>query len=120
MNKTYSVKKQPENEFWVVIDCGETKDGGMVTGNFWRTHFKKDGRTYRWFNKLFDDGSLKDWEEISVKQEMICRKVDSSEQGILEFEEWEDKDELALITLQDFAKLLGKNLSLEEISKLIS
>ena len=117
-NKVYAVKK---NFDWgAVIDCGGTKQGGWTVGNYWQTHFKKNGRTYRWFRKLIlvpDD--LQEWQEIKVREERICRIVDD-ELNILKFEGWNDEENKALETLQDFAKRLGKEITIDDVRRIIN
>ena len=119
-NKVYAVKKN--FDWWAVIDCGETKQGGWTVGNYWQTHFKKDGRTYRWFRKLIlTTDNLEEWQEIKVREELICRIVDNdNELNILKFEGWDDEEDKALATLQDFAKRLGKEMTIEDVSRLIN
>lgn len=113
-NKVYAVKKQ--GKFWAVIDCGKTKEGGMTYGGFWNTHFEKDGKTYRWYTELFmPPHGLVEWQEIKTLEKMVT--VVNADGNA--FEGWEDKEDLAFITLQKFAKLIGKNLSIDEIKNLI-
>lgn len=113
-NKIFAVKKQ--DKFWAVIDCGETKEGGMTYGNFWSNHFKKDGRTYRWYAELFiPPTNLVEWQEIKTLDKMVTVV---NEDGNV-FEGWEDKEDGGLEVLVKFAKLLGKNLTLEEVKSLI-
>ena len=119
-NKVFAVKKN--FDWWAVIDCGETKQGGMCTGNFWQTHFKKDGRTYRWFRKIIlVPETLSEWQEIKVKEDLICKIIeDETELNILKFEGWDDTEDGALQTLQHFAKLLGHELTLDDVRRLIN
>lgn len=120
-NKVYAVKrlinyKQNEYKWWSVIDCGETKIGGMTVGNFWNNHFKKDGRTYRYYDELFmppDD--LVEWEEIKI----ITKTVTMVNSNGDIFKGWEDKENQGLEILLKFAKLLGKNLTIHEVKELI-
>jgi hypothetical protein len=119
-NKVYAVVKYPEKEWWAVIDCGKVKKGGFTTGDFWSSYFERDGKTYRWFRKLIlVPDTIKEWDEIKVKEELICRITDN-EANALMFEGWVDTDDGALQTLQKFAKILGKELTLDEIFKLIN
>lgn len=112
--KIFAVKKYGD-KWWAVIDCGETKQGGMTYAGFWMNHFKKDGRTYRWYAELFMPPKLIEWQEIKVLEKYLT-VVDESGNA---FEGWEDKEDGAFIPLQNFAKLLGKNLTIEEIKNLI-
>jgi hypothetical protein len=119
-NKVYAVIKYPKKEWWAVIDCGETKKGGFTTGDFWSSYFEKDGRTYRWFRKLMlVPDTIKEWDEIKIKEELICIIADD-ELNVLKFEGWNDAEDGALQTLQEFAKILGKELTLDEIFELIN
>ena len=116
MNKVFAVKKN--SEWWAVIDCGLTADGGMTVSNYWLSHFKKDERTYRWFKRLIEvPHNIQPWQEIKVEEKLVC--VITHEHRSIEFQGWEDKEDLGLITLQQFAKTLGKDLTLKEIIKLI-
>jgi hypothetical protein len=114
-NKIYAVKKQ--DEWWAVIDCGKVMKGGMTIG-IWSSHFKKDGRSYRWYNKLFmppDD--LKEWEEIKILDKPMTVVVREGEHS--EFEGWEDEENLGYQTLSNFATLIGKPMTIEEVKKAI-
>lgn len=114
-NKVLAVKKQ--DEFWAVIDCGETKIGGMTVGNFWMTHFKKDGRTYRWYNKIFSPPTdLKEWDEISV----ISKNVTVVDKEGHAFEGWQDEDDLCYKTLQNFCNRIGRPMSIGAIKSLLN
>lgn len=120
VNKVYAVKKfnrrKKIHEWWAVVDCGESKVGGMTIGTFQPTYFKKDGRTYRWIDELFSPPKdLEEWQEIVTLEKMVT--VVNCEGN--SFEGWEDKEDLAYTTLQNFAKLLGHNLTIDEIKKLI-
>jgi hypothetical protein len=118
-NKIFAVKKN--FDWWAVIDCGETKQGGMTVGNYWKTHFRKDGRTYRWFRKIIlTPDNLQEWQEIKVREENICRIINDGETNILKFEGWDDTEDGGLQTLQEFAKLLGHELSLDDVRGLIN
>ena len=113
-NKIFAVKKR--DKFWAAIDCGETKTGGMTYGTFWSNHFKKDGRTYRWYAELFmPPVDLVEWQEIKTLDKMVT-VVDANGNA---FEDWEDKVDGCFYPLQNFAKLLGKNLTIEEVKSLI-
>ena len=66
-NKVYAVKKN--DEWWAVIDCGKGKKGGMITGNYWKNYFEKQGRVYRWFRKLsLVPDNMVEWQEIKNKR----------------------------------------------------
>lgn len=113
-NKIFAVKKN--GEFWAVVDCGPTKEGGFTFGNFNMRHFKKDGITYRWYQKLFmPPADLKEWEEINVliKEVMVVDKDGNAFQG------WEDGEDEGFLVLQKFAQLIGKNMTIDEIKELI-
>lgn len=113
-NKIYAVKKG--EDFWAVIDCGETKQGGMTVGNFWSTHFRRDGRTYRWYDKIFSPpDTLKEWQEISV----ITKQVVVIDANGHSFEGWNDADDLCYTTLKRFADLIGVEISLDQIKEKI-
>lgn len=113
-NKIYAVKKG--SAWWAVIDCGETKEGGMAVGNYWSTHFKKNGRTYRWYDKLFyAPFDIKEWQEISV----ITKQVTVVDAEGHTFEGWNDTENLCYETLQKFANRIGKPMSIEDIKALI-
>lgn len=113
-NKVFAVKKN--GKFWSVIDCGETKTGGMTYGTFWQNHFKKDGRTYRWYAELFmPPVDLVEWQQIKTLDKTLT-VVDSEGNA---FEGWQEKENGCFYPLQAFAKLLGKNLTIDEIKKLI-
>ena len=113
-NKIFAVKK--EYKWWSVIDCGETKVGGMTVGNFWNNHFKKDGRTYRYYAELFmPPADLMEWQEIRTIDKMVT-VVDAN--GNV-FEGWEDKEDGGLEVLIKFAKLFGKSLTIDEVKVLI-
>ena len=114
-NKVFAVKKQ--GKFWSAIDCGETKTGGMTYGTFWNNHFKKDGRTYRWYAELFMPPSdLVEWHEIKTLDKMFTVVVEKEGNA---FDGWEDKEDGCFVPLQNFAKLLGKNLTTQEVKELI-
>jgi len=119
-NKVFAVKRN--SDWWAVVDCGESKKGGMCVGNYWQTHFKKEGKTYRWFRKLIlTPDNLTEWQEIKVKEELICRLVeDENTDNIVKFEGWDDEEDGGLKTLKRFAGLLGKNITLDEVRKLIN
>lgn len=115
-NKIYAVKRH--NEFWAVIDCGEKKEGGMTTGNYWLTHFEKDGIVYRWINKLFQPPSrLKDWDEINIIEKTVT--IVSEGTGNI-FEGWDDVENGCYETLSNFSKLIGKPLTINEVRQLIN
>lgn len=120
-NKIFAVKRltnfrEKEYKWWSVIDCGETKVGGMTVGNFWTNHFKKDGRTYRYYAELFmPPTDLEEWQEIKTIDKMVT-VVDAKGNA---FEGWEDKEDGGLEVLVKFAKLLGKNLTIDEVKVLI-
>lgn len=118
-NKIYAVKKI--EEWWAVIDCGETKKGGMAVGNFWPTHFEKNGRTYRWYRKIESPpNNLEEWNEIKVKEELVCKISESNRDiNVLDFNGWDDEENLAYKTLQNFAKMIGKDMSIEEIREIV-
>ena len=100
----------------MVIDCGETKPGGMAVGNYWLTHFEHNARTYRWYDKLFmppDD--LKEWQEINILEKRVI--VIDKEGNI--FEGWDDAENLGYKTLSNFATLIGKPMTIEEIKILV-
>lgn len=120
-NKIFAVKRlvsfrEKEYKWWSVIDCGETKEGGMTVGNFWNNHFKKDGRTYRYYAELFMPPiDLVEWQEISTIDKMVT-VVDVNGNA---FEGWVDKEDGGLEALVKFAKLLGKDLTIDDVKKLI-
>jgi hypothetical protein len=115
MNKIFAVKRR--GEWWAVIDCGEAKEGGMTVGNYWQTHFKRSGRAYRWYDKIFQPPSdLKEWHEIHV----ITKQVTVVDEVGHEFEGWEDANDLCYKTLQNFCDRIGRPMSIEVIKKLIN
>lgn len=114
-NKIYAVKKN--NELWAAIDCGPTRTGGMTTGTFWLTHFKKDGRTFRWHDKIFNPpAGLQEWEEIQVMSQQVTVVTDQGEI----FEGWEDAENLAFKSLANFASLIGRSMTIEEVKEIIT
>lgn len=114
-NKLYAKKRN--NEWWSVIDCGETKKGGMTTGLFSMNHFEKDGRTYRYADPIFmPPENLVDWQEIHTLQKFVTVIVEEGKHNV--FTGWADREEESSLILQKFAKLLGKDLTIEEIKKL--
>lgn len=123
-NKIFAIKRlvdfrKKEYKWWSVIDCGETKVGGMTVGNFWHNHFKKDGRTYRYYAELFmPPVDLVEWKEIKIIDKLVT-VIDNDNIGGNIFEGWEDKEDEGLRILQNFAKLLDKNLSIDEIKDLL-
>ena len=122
INKIFAVKrltnfKEKEYKWWSVIDCGETQVGGFTVGNFWNNHFKKDGRTYRYYAELFmPPNDLVEWQEIKTLDKTITVVVDTQGNS---FEGWQDKENAGLEVLQKFAKLLEINLTLDEVKNLI-
>lgn len=113
-NRIFAIKRN--DEFWAAIDCGPSKEGGFTFGNFNMRHFKKNGITYRWYQKLFmppDD--LKEWDEIRV----ITKEVTVVDKEGNAFQGWEDGEDEGYIVLREFAKLIGRDMSIEEIKKLI-
>ena len=115
-NKIFAVKRN-NYKWWAAIDCGTTQKGGMAVDNYWLTHFEKEGKTYRWYAEIFMPPSdLQEWSEIKVIDKSITIIADD---GIL-FDGWEDRENAAYETLQKFAKLLGKNLTINEIKMLIN
>ena len=118
-NKVYAVKRN--GVWWAAIDCGKTKKGGMITGNYFRTHFEKDGNTYRWFREIIlTPENLQEWQEIKVREELICTIVeDRQERNILKFEGWEE--EISVYeTFQNFAKLIGNDMTIEEVKSALA
>jgi hypothetical protein len=121
-NKVYAVKKlvnfrKQEYQWWSVIDCGETKENGMTVGNFFNSHFQKDGRTYRYFDEIFmPPSTLEEWQEIKIMQKKVTIIVEDG----MKFENFDDKEDIGLETLFNFSKLIGKELTIEEIKKLLS
>lgn len=118
-NKVYAVKRK--EVWWAVIDCGKTKTGGMVTGNYFRTHFKKDGNTYRWFREIIlTPENLVEWQEIKVREDLICTIVeDWQERNILKFEGWEEEPTV-YETFQNFAKLIGRDMTIQEVKSALA
>jgi hypothetical protein len=89
----------------------------MAIGNYWSTHFKRFGRTYRWYDKIFQPSpDLKEWHEISV----ITKQVTVVDEDGHLFEGWEDVNDLCYTTLQKFAERIGRPMSIEVIKKLVS
>lgn len=119
-NEVYAVKRG--NEWWAVIDCGTTRKGGMCVATYWLSHFENECNTYRWFRKITSPPKgLEEWQQITVKEEVICKVVDGeSDRNIIKFEDWDDVEDGGLQTLQNFAKLLGKDLSIKEVYNLIN
>ena len=117
-NKTYAVKRRGADGFrwWAAIDMGENSEGGWTTGGFFSHCFKKDGRTYRYYAELFQPEGLEEWQEIKTLDKTVTIVSDSKHNA---FEGWEDRPDGALESLQRFARLLGKELTIEEIKKLI-
>lgn len=121
-NKIFAVKKlinyrQNEYRWWSVIDCGQTKEGRMTVGNFWNNHFKKDGKTYRYYSEIFNPPhNLTEWQEIKIVDKTVTMVVDDHGNS---FSGWEDKENSGLEILQKFAKILGKDLTLLEVKNLI-
>jgi len=120
-NKIFAVKKlanfqEKIYEWWAVIDCGKTQVGGYTTGDYWMTHFKHEGRTYRWYDKLFmPTADLKEWQEISILQKQLT-VIDKEGNA---FEGWNDAPNLAYQTLSNFATLIGKPMTIDEVKKAI-
>ena len=112
-NKVYAVKKN--DQWWAVIDCGETKTGGWATNMANRAYFSKNGKTYRWHERLllFDTDKIEEWQEIKVADRMVCVL---EENGYL-FEGWEDSEQGMLETFHEFSKLIGHPLTVNEIKE---
>jgi hypothetical protein len=90
----------------------------MTVGNFWFTHFRHNGNTYRWYQPLFNPPlDLQEWQEIKVQDKLVCMLSDEYKQR---FEGWEDGENLAYQTLSNFSELLGKKLSIEQVKKLLT
>lgn len=114
-NKIFAVKK--DGKWWSVIDCGKTKIGGFTIGNFWSNHFAKDGNTFRYYNELFmPPTNLIEWQEIKT----ITKNVTVIDAVGNAFEGWEDKEDGGLELLVKFSRLIGKDLSIDEVKKLIN
>lgn len=120
-NKVFALQKlsnfyERTYEWWAVIDCGVTQTGGYTTGDYWMTHFKHNGRTYRWYAKLFmPPADLVEWQEISVLQKQLT-VVDKEGHA---FEGWNDEVDLGYKTLSNFASLIGKPMTIEEVKEAI-
>lgn len=126
MENKLKEEQQPENKifavkrggiWWSVIDCGITANGGFTIGKFWSNHFRRDGRTYRYYAELFNPPELVEWQEIKTLDKYITVVVEA---GGNKFEGWKDKEDEGALIFQRFAKLIGKELSLEEIKTLIN
>jgi uncharacterized protein (DUF2225 family) len=121
-NKVYAIKKlvnfrKKEYQWWAVIDCGETKENGMTIGNFFNSHFAKDGRTFRYYSEIFmPSEDLKEWQEINVLTKNITVVVDKG----MEFKDFDDKEDSGLEALVNFSKLIGKELTIQEVKNLIN
>ena len=121
VNKTFAVKRlvnfsEKEYKWWCVIDCGETREGGMTVGNFFTNHFSKDGRTYRYYAELFQPpNDLIEWQEIKTVDKTVTIIDDNGSS----FNGFEDRVDEGLEILVKFSKLIGKSLSIDEVKSII-
>jgi hypothetical protein len=113
-NKVFAKKRH--NQWWAVIDCGQTHKGGMSTGTFWLTHFEHGNNTYRYHDRIFNPpDDLQEWQEIKI----ISKEVTILDKDGDIFKGWEDQDDLCYQTLSNFSELIGKPMTIEEVKNLI-
>jgi hypothetical protein len=60
--------------------------------------------------------TLEEWQEIKIMQKKVTIIVEDG----MKFENFDDKEDIGLETLFNFSKLIGKELTIEEIKKLLS
>jgi hypothetical protein len=110
-NKVYAVKRV--DQWWSAIDCGPSKEGGFTLGTI-STHFKFDGRTYRWYMPLFQPpDNLKLWQEINVLTKYICVVENNSHL----FQGFDDELDAGYKLILNIAKEYGIETNIEEVKE---
>lgn len=116
-NEVFAVKRG--NKWFAAIDCGPTKTGGFTVGNFWNTHFKHDGHTYRYYSEIFNaPDTLQEWQKIKVITKDVT--VLANSEYHIAFEGFEDCESKAFEPFVRFAALLGKSITIEQARDLIN